>query len=172
MLFLQYARGRISNTRRRKKWVFGMLGVKERHRRPILRLVKKRSRNHLIPLLVKHVQPGTLILSDEWRAYRGALTNLGYRHFTVNHVSFQPCWSCKWSSHSALGEGMVNIQIDNLEIEGKPNCQAFERASCSNRMDLLAWKQAYERITWSFIEGHSAPVSLLANNCNSFINLH
>ncbi|CAM4608799.1 unnamed protein product [Leuciscus chuanchicus] len=62
-----------------------MLGVKERHRRPILRLVKKRSRHHLIPLLVKHVQPGTLILSDEWRAYRGALTNLGYRHFTVNH---------------------------------------------------------------------------------------
>ncbi|KAL0973529.1 hypothetical protein UPYG_G00205430 [Umbra pygmaea] len=81
----KYARGRISNTWRRKKWVFGMLGVKEKQRRPILRLVKKRSRHHLIPLLVKHVQPGTLILSDEWRAYRGALTNLGYRHFTVNH---------------------------------------------------------------------------------------
>lgn len=64
----------------------------------------------------------------------------------------------KWSSHSALGEGMVNIQINNLAIEGKPNCQALERASCSNRIDLLAWKQA-ERITWSFIEGHLAPVS-------------
>lgn len=47
--------------------------------------MKKRSRNPLIPLVVKLVRPGTLIISDEWRAYRGALTNLGYTHITVNH---------------------------------------------------------------------------------------
>lgn len=28
---------------------------------------------------------GTVIISDEWRAYRGALTNLGYTHLTVNY---------------------------------------------------------------------------------------
>ncbi|KAL7854994.1 hypothetical protein SRHO_G00171840 [Serrasalmus rhombeus] len=27
----------------------------------------------------------SLIIRDEWRAYRGVLTQLGYRHFTVNH---------------------------------------------------------------------------------------
>ncbi|XP_028446202.1 uncharacterized protein LOC114563602 [Perca flavescens] len=81
----KYGRGRISNSWRRKNWVFGMLGVKGKHRRPLLKLVKRRSRNHLLPLVVKHVRPGTVIISDEWRAYRGALTNLGYTHFTVNH---------------------------------------------------------------------------------------
>ncbi|KAG9273773.1 hypothetical protein AMEX_G10522 [Astyanax mexicanus] len=81
----KYRRGRISGTWKRKKWVFGMLGVKGNQRRPILKLVKRRSRHHLIPLVVKHVRPGSVIVSDEWRAYRGVLTNMGYRHFTVNH---------------------------------------------------------------------------------------
>lgn len=83
--FLQYGRGRASTTWRRRKWVFGMLGVKHNLRRPILRLVTRRSRNHLIPIIVKHVRPGTILISDEWRAYRGVLANMGYRHFTVNH---------------------------------------------------------------------------------------
>lgn len=54
--FLQYGRGRASTTWRRRKWVFGMLGVKHNLRRPILRLVTRRSRNHLIPIIVKHVR--------------------------------------------------------------------------------------------------------------------
>lgn len=69
---------------RRRKWVFGMLGVQGTERRPILRLVRKRSRQHLLPLVVKHIRPGAVIISDEWRAYR-ALRSLGYRHLTVNH---------------------------------------------------------------------------------------
>ncbi|KAK9965897.1 hypothetical protein ABG768_004962 [Culter alburnus] len=81
----KYGRGRASTTWRRRKWVFGMLGVKHNLRRPILRLVTRRSRNHLIPIIVKHVRPGTILISDEWRAYRGVLANMGYRHFTVNH---------------------------------------------------------------------------------------
>ncbi|XP_058628519.1 uncharacterized protein LOC131538605 isoform X2 [Onychostoma macrolepis] len=81
----KYGRGRASTTWRRKKWVFGMLGVRDKCRHPILRLVKRRSRPHLIPIVVKHVRPGTTIISDEWRAYRGVLANMGYKHFTVNH---------------------------------------------------------------------------------------
>ncbi|XP_066541276.1 uncharacterized protein [Hoplias malabaricus] len=81
----KYGRGRIAPTWRRKKWVFGMLGVKREQRHPVLRLVKRRSRHHLVPIVVKHVHPGTTLISDEWRAYRGALTDLGYTHFSVNH---------------------------------------------------------------------------------------
>ena len=69
---------------RRRKWVFGMLGVNGEARRPVLRLVEKTSRGHLVPLIVHHVRPGTSIISDEWRSYR-VLSGLGYHHHTVNH---------------------------------------------------------------------------------------
>lgn len=87
-LFCQYQRGRVAPTWRRRKWVFGMLGVRDKRRRPVLCLVPQRSRQELIPIILKHVRRGTSILSDEWRPYR-VLNVLGYKHYTVNHsVSF------------------------------------------------------------------------------------
>lgn len=38
-----------------------------------------------MPLIAHHVKVGSTINSDEWRAYRNALPQLGYTHFTVNH---------------------------------------------------------------------------------------
>lgn len=73
---------------KRKKWVFGMLGVNRRgrrHAKPVLRLVERRRRRDLVPLIAHHVKVGSTIISDEWRAYRNALPQLGYTHFTVNH---------------------------------------------------------------------------------------
>ena len=47
-------------------------------------IVEKRDAKTLIPLIQKHVLPGTEIVSDEWKAYN-SLNNIGYDHFTVNH---------------------------------------------------------------------------------------
>nr|XP_055045233.1 uncharacterized protein LOC129431390 [Misgurnus anguillicaudatus] len=84
----KYGRGRMAGGWKRKKWVFGMLGVRhhqqKKSRKPILRLLERRSRNDLVPLIVHHVRPGSSILSDEWRAYN-ILPALGYNHHTVNH---------------------------------------------------------------------------------------
>lgn len=68
--------------------MFGMLGVKyQRHKsaKPVLRLVERRTRRELIPLIAHHAKRGSIIISDEWRAYRHALPQLGYKHYTVNH---------------------------------------------------------------------------------------
>ncbi|XP_056101379.1 uncharacterized protein LOC130080107 [Rhinichthys klamathensis goyatoka] len=80
----KYRQGRAGQTWRRKKWVFGMLAIKGQRRLPILRLVERRSRNHLLPIIRRHVRQGSTILSDEWRPYR-ALSSLGYTHYSVNH---------------------------------------------------------------------------------------
>ena len=43
-----------------------------------------RSADTLIPIIKKHVLPGTVIISDCWKAY-SRLEDDGYQHLTVNH---------------------------------------------------------------------------------------
>ncbi|KAK6472749.1 hypothetical protein HHUSO_G27334 [Huso huso] len=81
----KYGRRRYSGAQRRKSWVFGLLEVKQQHRRPVLNLVARRSQQRLLPIIVKHVHPGCTIISDEWRAYVRLLNHNGYCHFHVNH---------------------------------------------------------------------------------------
>ncbi|XP_028970911.1 uncharacterized protein LOC105030231 isoform X2 [Esox lucius] len=83
----KYNRGRIGPTWRREGWVFGMLEVKHNRRRPILKMVKDRSQETLIPIIRRHVRRGSTILSDCWRAYVRSLNRLGYNHQTVNHTN-------------------------------------------------------------------------------------
>ncbi|KAA0705008.1 hypothetical protein E1301_Tti022255 [Triplophysa tibetana] len=65
-----------------------MLGVRhqqqQRTGKPILRLLERRSRRHLVPLIANHVRPGSSIIRFEWCAYC-ILPTLGYNHYTVNH---------------------------------------------------------------------------------------
>ncbi|KAK3526150.1 hypothetical protein QTP70_016663 [Hemibagrus guttatus] len=81
----KYARGRFGNTWKRKRtWVFGILEIKAASRRPILRLVKKRNKETLVPIIKKHIKRESLVVSDEWRAYT-SLSQEGYKHVRVNH---------------------------------------------------------------------------------------
>ncbi|KAL7825581.1 hypothetical protein SRHO_G00341030 [Serrasalmus rhombeus] len=111
----KYARGRFGNTWRRKKWVFGMMGVKDKRRRLVLKLVEKRSRRHLIPLIRGHVKAGSSIISDKWRAYRVVLRNLGYKHYTVNHSRwFVDPWSGSHTQHIERAWGTIKGHIRRL----------------------------------------------------------
>ncbi|MGL5902483.1 MAG: transposase [Cetobacterium sp.] len=64
-----------------------MLEVKAKRQRPVLELVKQRSRRHLMHIIRKRVQTGTQILSECWRAYN-TLQQHGYLHYQVNHRHF------------------------------------------------------------------------------------
>ena len=64
-----------------------MLEMKGSRRRPVLKLVEKRSRETLQPLIQKYVKPGSAIISDCWRAYNH-LSHQGYIHYQVNHQRY------------------------------------------------------------------------------------
>jgi transposase-like protein len=45
----------------------------------------KRDAATLLPIIQKVVRPGSIVYSDEWRAYRQIQPKLGLQHETVNH---------------------------------------------------------------------------------------
>jgi len=78
----KYHRGR--NARRRDSWVFGAYDVAEQM--GYITYVAKRDAATLLPIIQRVVAPGSVVISDEWAAYRG-IQNLpqNYDHRTVNH---------------------------------------------------------------------------------------
>jgi transposase-like protein len=75
----KYNRGRHVNT----TWVFG--GVERGTDKCFLEVVPDRTRVTLFDVIRRKVRPGSIIISDCWRAYVG-LDNAGYQHLTVNHT--------------------------------------------------------------------------------------
>ena len=64
------------------QWVFG--GIEEDSRKSFLVAVEKRDEGTLLPIIKKWIAPGTIIVSDCWKAYTN-LDKHGYEHRTVNH---------------------------------------------------------------------------------------
>lgn len=64
------------------QWVFG--GIEDGTRKCVMVAVDKRDENTLLPVIKKWIKPGTLIISDCWKAYIN-LEKHGYFHSTVNH---------------------------------------------------------------------------------------
>lgn len=74
----KYNRGRLVDG----VWVFG--GVCRETKECFLVPVAKRDRDTLIPLILKHILPGTTIISDCWKSYE-ILSEMDFTHLTVNH---------------------------------------------------------------------------------------
>lgn len=64
-----------------------MIEVKRRQRKPVLKVVKRRTARKLIPIIQKYVRQGSTLLSDDWPAYR-RLSQHGFIHYQVNHSRF------------------------------------------------------------------------------------
>lgn len=64
------------------QWIFGL--IERGTGRVVLLTVRTRKASELIPKITKAVLPGTIIISDEWAAYR-SLPQHGFIHQTVNH---------------------------------------------------------------------------------------
>lgn len=65
-------------------WVFGIVDTSYQPARGFMKIVEQRNRETLLSIIQAHVRPGSIIHSDEWRAYSN-LNELQYTHGTVCH---------------------------------------------------------------------------------------
>ena len=47
--------------------------------------MRRRDARTLLPIIQRHVQPGSFVYTDEWAAYRQMQRVLGFNHQAVNH---------------------------------------------------------------------------------------
>ncbi|KAI7807258.1 hypothetical protein IRJ41_000599, partial [Triplophysa rosa] len=131
----KYGRGRMAGGWIRMKWVFGMLGVRHQQqqisRKPILSLLERRSRRHLVPLIVHHVRPGSSIISDEWRTYR-ILPALGW--YVDPHTGAH-------TQHIERGWRSYKEQIWRLEIGLKRYINKVELSFLSDHFAVIQWNE-------------------------------
>ena len=59
-------------------WVFGMVDTSFKPVRGYMEIVDRRDAATLIPIIERHVAPGSIIYSDQWRAYAQLANNQNY----------------------------------------------------------------------------------------------
>ena len=85
--------------------------------------VSDRSEDTLLPIIQRHVEPGSTIYSDGWRAYCG-LNDFGYHHFTVLHkYSFKKVYIQEDTREE------VEIHTNHIEGAWKHAKEHFRRMS-------------------------------------------
>ena len=77
----KYSRGRVLQSEQ-DGWVFG--GIERGSGKLFMQRVPNRSKETLVPIILEHIREGSIIISDEWKAYSD-LTSRGFTHSTVCH---------------------------------------------------------------------------------------
>ncbi|GFU38847.1 mitotic-spindle organizing protein 2A [Trichonephila clavipes] len=75
---MKYGKGKPMNG----QWVFG--GVERNSNKCIFRVVPSRMKEELLSVIKEWVVPGSVIISDCWKAYN-CLSHEGYQHLRFNH---------------------------------------------------------------------------------------
>jgi transposase-like protein len=102
-------------------WIFGM--VERETNCIILYPVSDRTEATLLPIIQRHVAPGSTIYSDGWASYCN-LNDVGYKHFTVLHkYAFK-----KVFVHTVTKEEVV-VHTNRIEGAWKHAKQHFKKMS-------------------------------------------
>ncbi len=88
---------------RAQVWIFGKRERGDKH--CVFYVVKDRTAETLLPIIKKHVKPGSIIMSDMWKAYNG-ITAMGFDHHSVNH-----------SLHFVASESQNGLVVHTNSIE-------------------------------------------------------
>ena len=69
----------------RQIWVFGIVDTSYRPSRGYVEIVERRNAATLFPIIQSVCLDGSIIHSDEWKAYQKIQSELGFEHHTVHH---------------------------------------------------------------------------------------
>ena len=129
------------------RWVFG--GIDETTKIGFLIFVENRSSSTLRPLIKKHIREGSIIISDEWAAYRGIanIDGMNYTHMTVNHS--QNFVDPTTGVHTNLRENMWK----NCKIKFK-KILAVHTTMLTSYIDEFMWRQSYGNDAFNNISLH------------------
>jgi hypothetical protein len=74
--------GRLLNAEQEQRWIFG--GICRETGHCFITAVLDRKANTLLEALISHVEPGTRVISDGWKAYKN-VSQHGFSHNSVNN---------------------------------------------------------------------------------------
>lgn len=115
-----------------ERWVFGMLDTSTK--KGVILFVDARTREVLIPLIQKHIIPGSEIWSDGWAAYRN-LSSLGFVHKVVNH-----------NKEFVAEDGTCTNAIKGYWVQLKKYCRQIDVLKSSmieEHIDEFLWRQEF-----------------------------
>ena len=131
-----------------KVWIVGMV---ERETNTLLIYpVSDRSEDTLLPIIQRHLEPGSTIYSDGWSVYCG-LNDLGYHHFTVLHkYSFKKVYIQKDTReeveiHTNRTEGAWKHAKEHFRRLSGTKILQFEGNICEIMWRAEAKSHVYER---------------------------
>ena len=78
----KHHRGRSTKS---EQWVFGLADTSVKPCVGYMEIVESRSAENLLPIIKRVARPGSVIHSDQWRAYTNITRDIGLAHHTVNH---------------------------------------------------------------------------------------
>ena len=79
----KYHRGRAPQS---EIWVFGMADCTSNPTVGFMQIVDRRNAETLLPIIQRHILPGSIVYSDQWAAYNRVGNIAGLEHHTVNHT--------------------------------------------------------------------------------------
>lgn len=78
----KYNRGRRAS---KEQWVFGIADTSHKPAITYMEVVQKHDADTLLPIIERIACPGSIIHSDQWRAYHSIYQRIQLDHGTVNH---------------------------------------------------------------------------------------
>jgi hypothetical protein len=119
-------------------WVIG--GVEDTPERKVfLRRIESRDRDTLIPIILQHVHPESIIRTDLWRSY-SSLADHRYMHETVNHS--QHFRDPETGVHTNRIEGTWN----GLKLQIKPRNRT--KNGIDDHLMEFIWRRKYSSSQW------------------------